>query len=108
MGTPHSLNRTPHKHAALIKAWADGAEIQYYNNAYNKWKDVDNPSWGNDTYRIKPKTIKYRNFIWRPGSSIEPDKVVVCVVSYKENLQEPRAQWCGFIRWLGDWQEVEI
>lgn len=44
----------PHKHAALIKAWADGAEIQF--QAYNKtWEDIDRPSWGEQyEYRIKP------------------------------------------------------
>ena len=46
--------KKPHKHAELIKAWADGAEIQ--------WKDMQgdwntgNPSWNEATeYRIKPE-----------------------------------------------------
>lgn len=47
----------PHVHAELIKAWADGAEIQFFNTAYNRWYDYDNqsPGWFADTkYRIKP------------------------------------------------------
>lgn len=47
------------KHAALIHAWADGAEIQFFNTTHNKWDDVtDNaPCWDATTeYRIKPKT----------------------------------------------------
>lgn len=45
----------PHKHAKLIKAWADGAQIQYKN--LNEWEDcVIYPKWDNNTeYRIKPE-----------------------------------------------------
>jgi hypothetical protein len=43
----------PHKHAELIKAWADGAEIQLW--WADKWVDSENPNWGGEIYRIKPK-----------------------------------------------------
>lgn len=50
----------PHKHAKLIKAWADGAEIQVLN-LNNEWatlKDI-NPSWDvGYEYRIKPERKK--------------------------------------------------
>ena len=45
-----------HKHAELIKAWADGAEIQYLNESY--WENCfdNNPGWNTDIeYRIKPE-----------------------------------------------------
>jgi hypothetical protein len=50
----------PHKHAALIKAWADGAEIQYLNTYATAphWVDVveNKPEWDDSTeYRIKPE-----------------------------------------------------
>lgn len=53
---------TPHNHAEVIKAWADGKVIQYYvqdNNGH--WDDFDTnnvPSFNNDRYqwRIKPET----------------------------------------------------
>lgn len=51
----NNSERTPHKHADLIKAWADGAEVQYWAN---DWYDVDNnrPTWCNSIkYRIKPE-----------------------------------------------------
>ncbi len=52
--------KQPHKHAELIKAWADGAVIQCFSTAYNQWLDIDTPSWDNDTqYRIKPEEPKY-------------------------------------------------
>ena len=47
----------PHKHAELIKAWADGAEIQYTSSLdYDEWTDCPAPQWGEQSfYRIKPK-----------------------------------------------------
>ena len=45
-----------HKHADLIHAWADGAEIEYFNHTNHEWEDVKNPSWNENTeYRIKPE-----------------------------------------------------
>ena len=43
-----------HKHADLIHAWADGAEIQVLNNG--RWIDIYYPSWSEYAeYRIKPQ-----------------------------------------------------
>jgi hypothetical protein len=43
----------PHKHAELIKAWADGAEIQIHMAI--GWTDC-NPTWIEGVeYRIKPE-----------------------------------------------------
>lgn len=50
--------KTPHKHAELIKAWADGALIEYWSKTTKQWTDVEavNPYWKETTeYRIKPK-----------------------------------------------------
>lgn len=48
--------KTPHKHAELIKAWADGAEIQYSTGLSHLWHSADNPSWWKGyEYRIKPE-----------------------------------------------------
>ena len=47
----------PHKHAELIKAWADGAEIQFKRQQEKEWQDAGpNPSWYECfDYRIKPQ-----------------------------------------------------
>lgn len=47
--------KTPHIHAALIKAWADGAEIEYLNVGANSvWDVAKSPRWdGHGEYRIK-------------------------------------------------------
>jgi hypothetical protein len=69
--------KTPHKHAALIKAWAEGAEIQYqaptnmteaFNAIYNekcpmKWCDIKKPTWDlTKSYRIKPSAPVEPNY----------------------------------------------
>lgn len=45
----------PHPHQALIKAWADGAEIEYMHRTRHEWMPVASPNWGVDqSYRVKP------------------------------------------------------
>lgn len=50
--------KTPHKHAELIKAWADGAKIEM-RAVSGKWvgyEDRDCPTWHElYEYRIKPE-----------------------------------------------------
>jgi hypothetical protein len=90
-----------HKHCDLIKAWADGAQIQ--QRIYNgEWRDLLNPLWDGDMYRIKPDTIKYRlaliqgfNVPWINAAMSEPEAM---------NIENTKT----FVRWLGDWQEVEV
>ena len=47
----------PHKHAELIKAWADGAEIEYFSKTSKEWVNcTENPYWdGTFDFRIKPE-----------------------------------------------------
>jgi len=103
--------RKPHKHAALIKAWADGAKIQTRITPDYEWLDLATPSWFvSHEYRIKPasrKTIGYRRYVYRvggelyvgllQGSSFTPSATV-------ENSLD-------FVRWIDtEWQyhEVEV
>lgn len=51
----------PHKHAELIKAWADGAEIECLDEHSGVWSAPggEAPSWyKNLKYRIKPEEKK--------------------------------------------------
>lgn len=51
--------REPHKHAEIIKAWADGKTIQC-SMFGSEWKDIANPSWNlteETRYRVKPETF---------------------------------------------------
>lgn len=49
----------PHKHAELIKQWADGAQIEFHAPDQIMWRDCPNPVWfENYYYRIKPEEKK--------------------------------------------------
>lgn len=46
----------PHKHAELIKQWADGAQIERYFEATDEWVHHKTPAWSESSvYRVKPK-----------------------------------------------------
>ena len=50
------------KHAKLIKAWADGAEIEVLDN--DSWRESKFPSWNDDlSYRIKPEPVKVVRYL---------------------------------------------
>lgn len=55
---------TRHKHADIIHAWADGAEIQWRENSCMAWLDVDTPCFHSRyQYRIKPKIVKREGWV---------------------------------------------
>jgi hypothetical protein len=54
MSKPHK--NAPHVHAEIIKAWADGAEIEYFDDYDGRWLIATTPSWQTaNSYRIKPE-----------------------------------------------------
>ena len=59
--------KTPHKHADLIKAWADGAEIEFRWDCLDDWRRITAPRWDQDgDYRIKPE----RPWVWLTDEEI--------------------------------------
>jgi len=83
-----------HKHADLIHAWAEGAEIQYHD-LFTGWEDIEEPGfYENDEYRIKPKTktVRFRNYL------TTNDFVSTSTIDNPDH----------FKKWLGDWQDVEV
>jgi len=49
---------TEHRHAALIKAWAEGAEIQCWSEGSGLWRTNARPQWETYLkYRVKPKDL---------------------------------------------------
>jgi hypothetical protein len=72
----------PHKHAAVIKAWADGAQVQYKYPGEETWHDIAEPSWkGIIEYRIKPECkpdiVGYGQAVLQPGNKTMPTLVKV-------------------------------
>ena len=48
--------KTPRKHAELIKAWAEGATIEWRSSYDDKWESIGIPSWLDKfEYRVKPE-----------------------------------------------------
>ena len=94
---------TPHKHAELIKAWADGAKIQYLN-INEEWRDISSPNWGLSTdYRIKPepKKVQIRFFEDTLG-------FVRCWTNTWKRSWEQIEKNYDFKRWLGPVEEREF
>lgn len=70
--------KTPHKHAELIKKWADGAIIQL-KQINGEWADTthNDPSWGNEfEYRVKPTLVKKWKWVYE---STEGNMIVTCL-----------------------------
>ena len=71
----------PHKHAELIKAWADGAEIQVLFSEGEEWYVDEHPDWYEHyKYRIKPTPIKLDIVVlrhlkfWRENLLADPNE----------------------------------
>jgi len=77
-----SDKKQPHKHAEVIKAWADGEKIEYFNTL--SWRDTQNPDWNDATqYRVKPTP--------------KPDLIVNTLIGFKHEWKSPqmRCSWNG-------------
>ena len=79
------MTKTPHKHARLIKAWADGAEIEFRDAECHRWMRVENPTWQNCfDYRIKPASFTRRI---RIAAGNEPDGIYLIYKDNNNNLE---------------------
>lgn len=95
-----------HKHADIIIAWSEGAEIEYRKDPDRPW--VPLPSRTNwytfedVEYRIKPPVKKYRVVLFESDTS----------TYYTSTADSPEdadfyEKGRGFVRWLTDWIEYE-
>lgn len=99
-----------HPHYDVIVAWAEGKTIQTWSGEDRTWYDWTlshaAPCFYRDNeYRVKPKTFRYRTYLLKACYN---DAHYVESVSEAANKRHPRPEWPQFVRWLGDWQEVEI
>lgn len=60
MVVANAPENNPHKHAGLIKLWADGFDIEYLSTITGKWTTMpSNTGWYDFvTYRLKPTKPK--------------------------------------------------
>ena len=81
---------TKHKHAELIKAWADGAQVQI-KMQNGVWLDIDRHHWNVDCeFRIKPaeKVVRWLwifedNGIWSVTHSYLTESEFLCLVKFR-------------------------
>ena len=94
-----------HKHADAIIAWAEGKDVQVWDNVINKWCDPDSDDtcfMRGHRYRIKPPAKKYRVALFESDAFIPYTSTADAPED--ANLYEKGR---GFIRWLTDWIEYE-
>lgn len=97
--------KQPHPHADIIKAWADGEEVECLS-VPGKWVEVPVPSFAPENqYRIKPRpeTVRFRLYLRSHPMNVKPT-----VETWDDPNWKDTQRINGFIRWLGDWQEVEL
>lgn len=107
-----------HINAAVIKAWAEGQDIEYYSNHKNKW----------ETYYMDKHFMHSVNAVWGPWNSfdsykwrIAPKKVMIrhallgsTVLCYTKNYSDTEDKVFiniendPNITWLDDWHEASF
>ena len=94
-----------HKHADVIIAWANGAEVECRGQPSRGWITATKPDWNEEyEYRVKSPAKKYRVALFQNSNNGNYYTVVadtqddaVCYVDAR-----------GFVRWLTDWVEYEV
>ena len=101
---------TPHKHAEILRAIADGKEVEWFDFRNNEWFPLAyngrNPiTIEHLDWRIKPenKVLRYR--VAKHGNNIGEKWLET---AYKDADIAALENWPSFIEWIHDWQEVEV
>lgn len=93
------VKNKPRKHAELIKAWADGAEVQFRSLSDEEWMDIHVPNWAEYVqYRVKPEMREFRVGLTTAGPKVLHHK------THEARFKSSK----HFVRWLTDWQEYEV
>jgi hypothetical protein len=119
---PTNEFRIPHKWQVEMDAHTRGEVIQYRDSdqaidmihGCRQWRDFDaktdpRPRWithATREHRIKPKTVKTRVRVAAMGLNDGCGAVWPWMIS-EDSFQASTEANAHFIRWLGDWQEIE-
>ena len=98
--------RQRHKHADVVIAWAEGKEVQVWDERAKCWCDIVNaiPFFMGDKYRIKPPAKKYRVALFRFSNEEAHTYTASTDIQEESDKYE---QHKSFVRWLTDWIEYE-
>lgn len=90
-----------HKHADVIIAWAEGKDVQVWDECAKCWCDIVKsiPFFMGDKYRIKPPAKKYRVALFNDYTRVYTADNMNDASSYEKER--------SFVRWLTDWIEYE-
>jgi len=109
-------NKESKRDCEIIKAWADGAKVQWRHprsphtpHSCNEWADVEYPSFNESLeWRVKPDppSIKYQNYLLSRDAIIPV--YVKCWTSESEETRQYIEQWPHFLRWLDEEKEIII
>ena len=93
----------PRAHAALIHAWADGAEIEIYDQMHREWGTQQEPAWRPDQkYRIKPPPLTNEENAFVKSCKSVGDYVIADVIRF---LQDPGVPYFeGYSRIADAWE----
>ena len=78
------MSTTPRIHAEMIKAWADGYQIESFNTEHQEWFLNPDPNWSPDVeYRVRPGVLESKRkepvfaeyFVRVERDPLEPDYV---------------------------------
>lgn len=94
----------PHPYADVIKAWADGAVVQFEDNGrwYDwryEWSEYAPTFLVDFCWRVKPEPKRFRVALYE-------DNELVCVKNECEAMEKEQNTF--FLRWLTDWIEYEV
>lgn len=99
-------NPNRHKHADLIHAWAEGAEIQWSPDGFD-WYLCYTPHWHENFYRIKPKLVKMWKWVIKDTNT---DDLIVTEFYYQSeeefNNQHLHTGWVAIQK--VDSTEIEV
>lgn len=79
---------TPHVHAEVIKAWADGKPVEWREDPLQSWRLIENPGFIKGLeYRIKPEEVVDYTAVHQDGRpGVAFTSMIACLVGfYTEN-----------------------
>lgn len=60
------------KHLEVIKAFAEGKQIQYSHCGSGPWLDISSPVfWPEHEYRVKPEPFETELWVWPDGKTAQ-------------------------------------
>lgn len=91
---------------AVMQAYVDGKQIQFFNEYTREWEDIPTPNWLRDTsYRVKPEPkcrpfknadecwqemLKHQPFGWVKRKGNKPSyELLACISKNNENNEAP-------------------